>query len=138
MKVLIIEDDTETAGFIARGLREAGMTVDCAATGVDGLFLASDGGYDALVVDRMLPQMDGLGLVRMLRATGVDDAGPLPDGGQRAGRPGRGPRRGRGRLHGQALRLFRAPRPAAGAWSAGRRASPPRPCCGSAILRSTG
>ena len=71
MKVLIIEDDTETASFIARGLREAGMTVDCAATGVDGLFLASEGGYDVLVVDRMLPRMDGLGLVRMLRGTGV-------------------------------------------------------------------
>jgi two-component system, OmpR family, response regulator len=71
VKVLIIEDDTETANFIARGLREAGMTVDRAATGVDGLFLASEGGYDVMVVDRMLPRMDGLALVRMLRGTGV-------------------------------------------------------------------
>lgn len=51
MKVLIIEDDAETAGFIARGLREAGSVVDHAETGVDGLFLASEGAYDVLVVE---------------------------------------------------------------------------------------
>jgi two-component system OmpR family response regulator len=71
VKVLIIEDDAENAGFIARGLREAGSMVDHAQTGVDGLFLASEGTYDVLVVDRMLPRMDGLGVVRMLRETGV-------------------------------------------------------------------
>jgi len=71
VKVLIIEDDRETAGFVMRGLREAGCTVDHAETGVDGLFLASDGGYDVLVVDRILPKTDGLSLVRMLRGTGV-------------------------------------------------------------------
>jgi two-component system OmpR family response regulator len=72
VKVLIIEDDRETAEFIARGLREAGSTVDHAETGVDGLFLASEGGYDVLVVDRILPRMDGLSVVRMLRETGVE------------------------------------------------------------------
>lgn len=72
MKVLIIEDDAGTAGFIARGLRETGAVVDHAETGVDGLFLASEGGYDVLIVDRILPRMDGLGLVRMLRETGVE------------------------------------------------------------------
>ncbi len=71
MKVLIIEDDTETAGFIARGLREAGSVVDHAETGVDGLFLASEGAYDLIVVDRILPRMDGLALVRMLREADV-------------------------------------------------------------------
>lgn len=71
MKVLIIEDDGETSAFVARGLREAGATVDCAATGVDGLFLASDGGYDVMVVDRLLPGMDGLDVVRVLRGAGV-------------------------------------------------------------------
>ena len=71
VKVLVIEDDTETANFVARGLREAGIAVDLAATGVDGLFLASEGSYGVLVVDRILPGMDGVGLVRMLRATGV-------------------------------------------------------------------
>ena len=71
MKILVIEDDSETAAFIARGLREAGATVDCAETGLDGLFLASEGGYDVMVVDRLLPKMDGLGVVRVLRGAGV-------------------------------------------------------------------
>ena len=71
MKVLLIEDDQETADYVARGLREHGHVVDHAATGRDGLFLAADGGHDVLVVDRMLPGLDGLGLVRALRETGV-------------------------------------------------------------------
>src|SRR5215218_5502605 len=71
LKVLIIEDDAETADYVARGLTEAGHTVDRAADGREGLFLASDGSYDVLVVDRMLPKLDGLGLVRALRAAGV-------------------------------------------------------------------
>jgi two-component system, OmpR family, response regulator len=45
--------------------------VDCAETGLDGLFLGSEGGYDVMVVDRLLPKMDGLGLVRVLRGAGV-------------------------------------------------------------------
>ena len=72
MRVLIIEDDTETADFIARGLSEAGAVADQAATGTDGLFMASEGDYDALVVDRMLPRIDGLNLVQMLRKSGID------------------------------------------------------------------
>ncbi len=71
MKVLLIEDDPETAAFIARGLREHGHVLDVAATGQDGMFFAAGGGYDVLVVDRMLPGLDGLGLVRALRETGV-------------------------------------------------------------------
>lgn len=71
MKVLLIEDDPETAAYIARGLREHGHVVDIAATGQDGLFLATGGGHHVLVVDRMLPGLDGLGLVRALRETGV-------------------------------------------------------------------
>lgn len=71
MKVLVIEDDADTADFICRGLREVGCLADHAATGVDGLFLASDGSHSVLVVDRMLPGIDGLKLVRMLRETGV-------------------------------------------------------------------
>jgi two-component system, OmpR family, response regulator len=72
MKVLIVEDDVETAAFICRGLRETGGVVDHADNGVDALFLASEGGYDVLIVDRMLPRMDGLSLVRMLREAGVE------------------------------------------------------------------
>ena len=71
MKVLLIEDDQETSAYVARGLREQGHVVDLAATGRDGLFLASDGGHDVLIVDRMLPGLDGLGLVQALRSTGV-------------------------------------------------------------------
>ena len=71
MKILVVEDDNETAEYIHRGLSEAGHLVDRAADGREGLILASGGGYDALVVDRMLPKLDGLGLVRALRAAGV-------------------------------------------------------------------
>jgi two-component system, OmpR family, response regulator len=71
MKVLLIEDDQETSAYVARGLREQGHVVDLAATGRDGLFLATDGGHDVLIVDRMLPGLDGIGLVQALRATGV-------------------------------------------------------------------
>jgi two-component system OmpR family response regulator len=71
MKVLLIEDDQETAAYVARGLREHGHVVDLAATGRDGLFLATDGGHDVLIVDRMLPGLDGIGLVQALRGTGV-------------------------------------------------------------------
>ncbi len=71
MKVLLIEDDADTAAFILRGLRELGDVADHAANGRDGLFLASEGAYDALVVDRLLPGVDGLSVVRLLRETGV-------------------------------------------------------------------
>jgi two-component system, OmpR family, response regulator len=71
MKVLLIEDDEETSAYIARGLREQGHVVDLAATGRDGLFLAAEGGPDVLIVDRMLPGLDGIGLVQTLRGTGV-------------------------------------------------------------------
>jgi len=71
MKVLLIEDDQETADYVARGLREHGHVVDLASTGRDGLFLGEGGGHDVLVVDRMLPGLDGLGLVRALREMGI-------------------------------------------------------------------
>lgn len=71
MKLLVIEDDLETSAYILRGLREQGHTVDVAATGQDGLLLATGGEYDVLIVDRMLPGLDGIGLVQMLRAAGL-------------------------------------------------------------------
>jgi two-component system, OmpR family, response regulator len=70
MKLLLIEDDTRMADFIQRGLKEHGHVVDHAENGKDGLFLAASGKYDAAIVDRMLPEMDGLSIVKMLRATG--------------------------------------------------------------------
>lgn len=71
MKVLLIEDDAETASYIVRGLHEHGHLTDHVADGQDGLVIAAGGQHDVLVVDRMLPGIDGLGLVRTLRGAGV-------------------------------------------------------------------
>ncbi len=70
MRVLVIEDDAETRGYLVKGLRESGHTVDEAADGKDGLFLALESEHDALVVDRMLPGLDGLSIVQTLRSNG--------------------------------------------------------------------
>lgn len=70
MKILLVEDDRRLADFVIRSLKEHGHIVDHASDGRDALFLASGGTYDALIVDRLLPQLDGLSVVRMLRATG--------------------------------------------------------------------
>lgn len=70
MKILIVEDDREAARFLAKGLTEAGHVVDHAADGLDGYALAESGGYDVLVVDRMLPKLEGLSLIRSLREQG--------------------------------------------------------------------
>jgi two-component system OmpR family response regulator len=67
MKILIIEDDNETRDYVAAGLKEAGHNVDSAKDGYEGLNLAKEGSYDLLIVDRMLPHLDGLTLVKTLR-----------------------------------------------------------------------
>ena len=69
MRILVIEDDKDVASFIRNGLAQAGCNVDHAANGRDGLFLATTESYDALVVDRMLPGIDGLTVIRTLRAS---------------------------------------------------------------------
>lgn len=69
MKILVIEDDLETQKYVADGLRQAGHTVDTAGTGSAGLSIATVGHYDLLIVDRMLPELDGLSLVKALRST---------------------------------------------------------------------
>jgi two-component system, OmpR family, response regulator len=71
MKLLVIEDDREAAAYLVKGLTESGYVVDHAAEGREGLFLASSGQYDALVVDRMLPGMDGLSLISALRSAEI-------------------------------------------------------------------
>ncbi|MGO9008299.1 MAG: response regulator transcription factor [Beijerinckiaceae bacterium] len=71
MRVLVIEDDSEVANYLRRGLKEFGVVVDCVADGGDGLLLARDTCYDALIVDRMLPGLDGLEIIRRLRGEGV-------------------------------------------------------------------
>jgi two-component system OmpR family response regulator len=70
MHVLLVEDDPLIADFVAKGLREAGHVVEHAASGLDGLHLATHEKYDALILDRMLPGMEGLQLLKQLRATG--------------------------------------------------------------------
>ena len=71
MKILLIEDDCETASYVARGLREHGHSVDLASDGHEGLMLAIGDAYDALIVDRMLPKLDGLALLKALRASAI-------------------------------------------------------------------
>jgi two-component system OmpR family response regulator len=71
VKILVIEDDAETAEYVSIGLRELGHVVDCAVNGTDGLFLAAGGQYDAMIVDRMLPGLDGLGVIKTIRGAGV-------------------------------------------------------------------
>jgi two-component system OmpR family response regulator len=70
LRVLVIEDDPEVAAFIAKGLAEQGHSVDRAAEGKTGLVLATTEDYDVMVIDRMLPELDGLTIVRSVRGTG--------------------------------------------------------------------
>ena len=72
MRILVIEDDPKTADYIVKGLGEAGFASDHAATGPDGLRLAIGGQYDAVIIDRMLPELDGLSIIRSLRAAHID------------------------------------------------------------------
>ena len=71
MKLLIVEDDPEAAAYLKRALSEAGHNIDTAGTGRDGLMLAAGESYDVIILDRMLPQIDGLAIVRTIRASGV-------------------------------------------------------------------
>jgi two-component system, OmpR family, response regulator len=70
MKVLLIEDDVESAKYLMKGLREQNYVVDHSANGKDGLFLAASEKYDAMIIDRMVPEVDGLTIVQTLRASG--------------------------------------------------------------------
>jgi two-component system OmpR family response regulator len=70
-KILVVEDDPTTADYIASGLEQNGFIVDRANDGRDGLFHATDGNYAAIVLDRMLPGMDGLAVLSAIRAAGI-------------------------------------------------------------------
>ncbi len=70
MRVLVIEDDKETAGFLHKSLKESGHGAEVATDGESGLALAREGGFDVLIVDRMLPILDGLSIIKQLRAEG--------------------------------------------------------------------
>ena len=71
MRVLVIEDDRETAQFLQKALRESGHMAELAHDGEEGLASARSGGFDVLIVDRMLPRLDGLSIIRTLRSEEV-------------------------------------------------------------------
>jgi two-component system OmpR family response regulator len=71
VKILLVEDDSQTADYIAKGLREHGHVVDKADNGRDGLYMATGEPYDVMIVDRNLPKMDGLSLVKAARGSGT-------------------------------------------------------------------
>ena len=71
MKLLVIEDDTETGSYLKKGLEQQGHVVDVAVNGRDGLFLAAGETYEVMIVDRRLPGLDGLGVVKTVRGAGV-------------------------------------------------------------------
>ena len=72
MRILIVEDDREAAVYLGKAFREAGHTADVAYDGIEGYAMARGGDYDVLVVDRMLPKLDGLSLIRSLREQKVE------------------------------------------------------------------
>jgi two-component system OmpR family response regulator len=71
MRILVIEDDREAAGWLIKGLAESGHVADHAVDGEEGLNLALEAVHDVLIVDRMLPRIDGLAVIRKLRDNGV-------------------------------------------------------------------
>ena len=71
MRILVVEDDTETAAYLTGGLEEEGHAVSWSRAGRDGLFLAMTENFDLLIVDRMIPELDGLTLVKTLRAAKI-------------------------------------------------------------------
>ena len=72
MRILIIEDDREAAAYLVKAFRESGHVADHAADGLDGYSMASGGDYDVLIIDRMLPRLDGLSLIGGLREQKIE------------------------------------------------------------------
>ena len=72
MRLLIIEDDRDAADYLVKAFREVGHVADWAPDGEDGLALGLDGAYDVMIVDRMLPKLDGLSVISALRAKSVE------------------------------------------------------------------
>ena len=70
MRVLVVEDDKETANYLIKGLKEAGHIIDHAPDGKEGLYLAAEQHYDIILLDRMLPHVDGLTVLSTIRACG--------------------------------------------------------------------
>lgn len=72
MRILIIEDDRKISSFLSKGFSEVGYAADVAEDGEEGLLMARDSVYDAVVADLMLPKLDGLGMIERIRAEGVE------------------------------------------------------------------
>jgi two-component system OmpR family response regulator len=70
MKLLLIEDDIESAKYLMKGLKEQGYVIDHCANGKEGLFMAVSEKYDAMIIDRMVPEVDGITIIQTLRASG--------------------------------------------------------------------
>lgn len=70
MRVLLIEDDSQQADYLKKALKEIGSVIDWAADGREGLFMATSENYDIMIIDRMLPHIDGLSILRTLRSSG--------------------------------------------------------------------
>src|SRR4051812_9542160 len=71
-KILLVEDDRETSTYLAKGLTQEGHSVEQATNGQDGLFRATDGTFDLVILDRMLPVLDGLSVLKALRAARIE------------------------------------------------------------------
>ena len=71
MKILLLEDDAKISAFVAKGLREASYAVDVSINGEEGCEMGRNSGYDAAIVDLMLPKLDGLGVIERWRAEGI-------------------------------------------------------------------
>ena len=71
MKILIIEDEPKTGDYLRQGLREAGFVVDLVKDGLDGLYLGIEGDQDLIILDVMLPRMDGWGVLQALNQAGI-------------------------------------------------------------------
>ncbi len=72
MRILIIEDDSKISSFLKKGLKEVGYAADVAEDGEEGLFMARQGVYDAIIADLMLPKLDGLDMIERMRAEKID------------------------------------------------------------------
>ena len=72
MRLLVVEDDRDAADYLVKAFREVGHIADAATDGEDGLAMATDGQYDVLIIDRMLPKLDGLTLIGNLRTKGIE------------------------------------------------------------------
>ena len=125
MKLLVVEDDRETAAYLVKGLSESGYTVDQSGDGRDGLFLATSGSYDAIILDRMLPGMDGLALLGALRARRDPHPGADPVARSAASTTG-----SRGCAP-AATTIWSSPSRSANCWRGSRR------CCGAAPTAPT-